>query len=77
MTMACQCPTTHFKKALRIMDCDTGTCGDLCTRGFRSTASILLNEEGALDGDVVEVQLALKTEKKCPAARRAGGAPAW
>ncbi|MDP3243701.1 MAG: hypothetical protein Q8M69_25025, partial [Reyranella sp.] len=31
---------------------------------FRSTASTLLNEEGAFDGDVVESQLAHSTEEK-------------
>jgi hypothetical protein len=37
--------------------------GDHCAHGFRSTASTLLNEEGAFDSDVVEVQLAYDTEK--------------
>jgi hypothetical protein len=41
----------------------------------RSTASTLLNEEGAFDGDVV-AQFAHETEKKAPAARRGGAAPA-
>jgi hypothetical protein len=41
--------------------------------GFRSTASTLLNEEGAFDGHVVEAELAHDPEKKS-----AGGAtPAW
>ena len=42
-----------LNKALRIMGCDTGPGGDHCADGFRSTASTLLNEEGAFDGDVV------------------------
>lgn len=46
------------------MGCDTGLGGDHCADGFRSTASTLLNEEGAFDGDVVEVQLAQDTDKK-------------
>ena len=66
-----------LNKALRIMGCDTGPGGDHCAHGFRSTASTLLNEEGAFDGDVVEAQLAHDTEKKAPAARRGGAAPAW
>lgn len=37
---------------------------DHCAHGFRSTASTLLNEEGAFDGDVVEAQLGHDTEKK-------------
>ncbi len=64
-----------LNKALRIMGCDTGPGGDHCADGFRSTASTLLNEEGAFDGDVVEAQLAHDTEKKAPAARRRGAAP--
>ncbi len=51
-------------KALRIMGYDTGPGGDHCAHGFRSTASTLLNEEGAFDGDVVEAQLAHDTEEK-------------
>jgi integrase len=51
-------------KALRIMGCYTGPGGDHCAHGFRSTASTLLNEEGAFDGDVVEAQLAHDTEEK-------------
>jgi hypothetical protein len=66
-----------LNKALRIMGCDTGPGGDHCAHGFRSTASTLLNEEGAFDGDVVEAQLAHDTEKKAPAARQGGAAPAW
>ena len=54
------------------MGCDTGPGGDHCAHGFRSTASTLLNKEGAFDGDVVEAQLAHDTEKKAPAARRGG-----
>ena len=60
-----------------IMGCDTGPGGDYCAHGLRSTASTLLNEEGAFDGDIVEAQLAHDTEKKAPAARRGGAAPAW
>ena len=52
------------------MGCDTGPGGDHCAHGFRSTASTLLNEEGAFDGDVVEAQLAHDTGKK-------GATPAW
>jgi integrase len=66
-----------LNKALRIMGYDTGPGGDHCAHGFRSTASALLNEEGAFDGDVVEAQLAHDTEEKAPAARRSGAAPAW
>jgi hypothetical protein len=61
-----------LNKPRRIMGCDTGPGGDHCAHGFRSTASILLNEEGAFDGDVVEAQLADDTEEKAPAARRGG-----
>ena len=53
-----------LNKALRIMGCDTGPSGDHCAHGFRSTASTLLNEEAAFDGDVVEAQLDHDTEKK-------------
>src|SRR5712672_3390091 len=53
-----------INKALRIMGYDTGPGGDHCAHGFRSTASTLLNEEGAFDGDVVEAQLAHDTEEK-------------
>jgi hypothetical protein len=66
-----------LNKALRIMGCDTGTGGGRCAHGFCLTASTLLNEEGAFDGDVVEAQLAPNTEAKAPAARRGGAAPAW
>lgn len=51
--------------------------GDHRAHGFRSTALTLLNEEGAFDGDVVEVQLAHDTEKEAPTARRGGEALAW
>ena len=50
-----------INKSLRIMGYDTGHDGDHCAHGFRSAASPLLNEEGAFDGDVVKVQLALDT----------------
>jgi integrase len=53
-----------LNKALRIMGYDTGPGGDHCAHGFRSTASTLLNEEGAFEGDVVEAQLAHDTEEK-------------
>ncbi len=53
-----------LNKALRIMGYATGPGGDHCAHGFRSTASTLLNEEGAFDGDVVEAQLAHDTEEK-------------
>ncbi|HLG83560.1 MAG TPA: hypothetical protein VKY22_21300 [Bradyrhizobium sp.] len=66
-----------LNKALRIMGCDTGPGGDHCAHGLRSTASTLLNEEGAFDSNIVEAQLAHDTEKKSPAARRGGAAPAW
>jgi hypothetical protein len=51
-------------KALRIMGCDTGPGGDHRAHGFRSTASTLLNEEGAFDGHVVEAQLVTRRRKK-------------
>jgi hypothetical protein len=51
-----------LNRALRIMGYDTAPGGD---------------EEGAFDGDVVEALLAHDTEKKAPAARRGGAAPAW
>jgi hypothetical protein len=63
-------------KALLIMICDRPG-GDYCAHGFRSTASILLNEESAFDGDVIEAQSAHCAEKKASAARRDGAAPAW
>ena len=53
-----------LNKALRIMGYDTGPDGDHGVHGFRSTASTLLNEEGAFDGDVVEARLAHHTEEK-------------
>lgn len=53
-----------INKALRIMGYDTGPGGDHCAHGFRSTASTLLNEEGAFDGDVMEAQLAHETDEK-------------
>src|SRR5262249_50326672 len=66
-----------LNKARRIMGYYTGPGGDHRAHGFRSTASILLNEEGAFDGDVVEAQLADDTEEKARAARRGGAASAW
>ena len=62
--------------ALRIMGC-TGPGGDHCAYGLRSTVSILLNEEGTFDGDVVEVHSPTTRTKKAPAARRVGAALAW
>src|SRR5258708_11669954 len=53
-----------LNKALRIMGCDTGPGGDHRAHGFRSTASTLLNEEGAFDGHVVEAQLVTTRRKK-------------
>jgi integrase len=53
-----------LNKALRIMGYDTAPGGDHCAHGFRSTASTLLNEEGAFDGDIVEAQLAHDTDEK-------------
>jgi hypothetical protein len=47
-----------LEKALRIMGGDTVAGDDHCARSLRSSASTLLNEEGAFDGDVVEAQLA-------------------
>jgi integrase len=61
-----------INKALRIMGYDTGPGGDHCAHGFRSSASTLLNEEGAFDGDVVEAQLAHERTKK-----RGGAATRW
>ena len=61
--MTCQCPTTHLKKVLRIVDCDSGAGGDQCARGFRSAASSLLDEGGVFVGDIVDVQLADGIEK--------------
>ena len=46
------------------MGCDTSPGDDHCAHGLRSTASTLLNEEGAFDGDVVEARLAHDTEEK-------------
>ena len=46
------------------MGCDTGPGCDHCAHGLRSTASTLLNEEGAFDGDIVEAQLARTRRKK-------------
>jgi len=44
-------------KVLRIRCYDAGPRGNHRAHGFRSTASTLLNEEGAFDGDVVEVRI--------------------
>lgn len=46
------------------MGCDTGPGGDHYAHGLRSTASTLLNEEGAFDGDEMEAQLAHDTGEK-------------
>lgn len=48
------------------MGYDTGPGGDHCAHGFRSTASTLLNEEGAFNGDVVEAQLAHACARALP-----------
>ena len=53
-----------INKALRIMGYDTRPNGEHCAHGFRSTASTLLNEEGAFDGDIIEAQLAHETDEK-------------
>jgi hypothetical protein len=50
--------------APRMMSCDTGVGGDHRAHGFRSTASILLNEEGAFDGDAVEAHLPTTRSKR-------------
>jgi hypothetical protein len=57
-----------LNKALRIMGCDASPAATTA----RTAASILLNEEGAFDGNIMEAQLAHDTEKKGPggAARR-------
>jgi hypothetical protein len=65
----------HTEQGAADMGCDTGPGGDHCAHGIRSTASTMLNEEGAFDGDVMEAQLAHDTEKKAPAAQ-GGAAPA-
>ena len=52
-----------LNKALRTMDCDAGPGGDHRAHGFRSTASTLLNEKGAFDGDVVESNSPTRREK--------------
>jgi hypothetical protein len=65
-----------LNKATRIIAYDTGP-GATTAHGFRSTASVLLNEEGAFDGDVVEAQLAHDTEKETLVARQGSAAPAW
>jgi integrase len=66
-----------INKALRIMGYDTGPGGDHCAHGFRSSASTLLNEEGAFDGDAVEAQLAHEMDEKRGVPRRCGAAPAY
>src|SRR5260370_6565117 len=60
MTMACKCPTRRYE----IMGYDTGPGGDHCAQGLCSTASTLLNEEGAFNSDAVEAQLVRDTGKK-------------
>ena len=59
---------------MRVLGYDTGPGGDHCAHGFRATASTLLNEEGAFDGDVVEAQLTHDTEEK---KRRRRGEVVW
>jgi hypothetical protein len=51
-----------LNKGLRVMGRDTGPGGDHRARGFRSTASILL-EEGAFDGPTIR-------RKTAPTARQ-------
>jgi hypothetical protein len=62
----------NTKQGAAEMGCDTAPSGDHCAHGFRSTASPLLNEEGAFDGDVVKAQLAHDAEKKS-----VGGSTGW
>jgi hypothetical protein len=45
------------------MGCYTCAGGDHSARGFRSTASSLLNEEGAFEGDVMEETAAERLER--------------
>jgi hypothetical protein len=52
-----------LNKPVQFLGCDTGLGGNHCAHGSRSTASTPLNEEGAFDTDVVEVQCAHDTEK--------------
>ena len=51
-----------LNKPVQLLGCDTGLGGNRCAHGSRSTASTPLNEEGAFDTDVVEVQCAHDTE---------------
>jgi hypothetical protein len=71
-----RCPILQHQLRSGLVTADyglhTGPGGDHCAHGFRATASTLLNEEGAFDGDAVEAQLAHDTEKKS-----AGGAARW
>ena len=68
-------PELHaLNKALLIMSCDTAPGGDHSAPGLRSTASTLLNEEGAFNEDVVEAKLARDT-KKCINSPRGGAVP--
>jgi hypothetical protein len=52
-----------LNRALRIMGCHTRAGGDHCARGFRSTASSLLNEDGAFEGDVMKESAAERLER--------------
>jgi hypothetical protein len=52
-----------LNKPLQFLGCDTHPGGDHSAHGFRSIASTLLDEEGAFDSAVVEVQFAHDTEK--------------
>ncbi|TCU65483.1 hypothetical protein EDE08_11397 [Bradyrhizobium sp. R2.2-H] len=52
-----------LNEPLQILGCDTESGGDHYAHG-RSNRVDLLDEEGAFDGDVVEVQFAHDTEKK-------------
>ena len=58
-----------LNKPLQFLGRDIHPGGDHCAHGFRSIASTLLNEEGAFDSAVVEVQLAHDTEDQTSAAR--------
>jgi hypothetical protein len=67
-----QMANNTLNRAPRITACDTGAGVNYCAHALRSTASILLNEEGAFDGDGVKAHLAHDTEKKVLALRRGG-----
>ena len=52
-----------LNKPLQILGCDTGSGGDNYAHGHSNRVD-LLDEEGAFDGHVVEVQFAHDTGKK-------------